>query len=129
MSEELPSDITKDMEVLFIKPYTEDDMMDLQLAGNSDAALQKIFARITAQDPNLDRFLDIVDAVKQICGLKGYMVADDLVFLYGDKPNLDKAKKAIDEHYTSFFETVGSFMEQSAEREAAKAAEPKPRLN
>ncbi|HIL28420.1 MAG TPA: hypothetical protein EYG18_04040, partial [Micavibrio sp.] len=96
MSDALPDDITEDMNVLFIKPYSEDDMLDLQLAGNTDESLQKIFARITAQDPNLDRFLDIVDAVKQICGLKGYMVADDLVFLYGEKENLDRAKKAID---------------------------------
>ena len=129
MSDALPDDITEDMNVLFIKPYSEDDMLDLQLAGNTDEALQKIFARITAQAQNLDRFLDIVGVVKQICGLKGYMVADDLVFLYGEKENLDRAKKAIDEHYTSFFETVGSFMEQSAEREAAKPVEPKPRLN
>lgn len=127
--EELPEDLSEDMEVLFIKPYSEDDMLELHATGNTDQALLEIFNRITADDPGLNRFLDIVDAVKQICSLKGYIVADDLVLLYGEKPNLDRAKKAIDEHYTSFFDTVGNFMEENEAREAAKPEIKKPLLN
>ena len=108
--ENWPEELTDDMEVLFIKPYTPEEARSVQMAVNQDEAVKQAFMRANARDPDFQKFEDTIATYKTVLGLGGYILGDDLILLYGDKEDLQKVYDGVKDEYACFFDTVGKFL-------------------
>lgn len=127
---ELPDDLTEDMEVLFINPYSPEDSAYVKLSTAPDEELKDIFRRTSARDPGFQQFEDKVGAIKTVLGLGGYLLGDDLIILYGDRAAMQKAHDALKDEYTCFFDTMAAFLEHIKSEDAVVTIEaPKQVLN
>ncbi len=114
---ELPDDLTEDMVVLFVKPYSPEDSEYLARTGCGDKEMREVFERANAKDPDFVVFEDTVGVVKTLLGLGGYVIGDDLILLHGDMDDLKRAEAELKDRYTCLFETVGDFLNFAKDEE------------
>jgi hypothetical protein len=130
MNIELPEDLTADMEVLFVKPYSPEETLEMRLYGATDERLKSIFKRAEARDPGFANFENKVGLVKTVLGLGGYILGDDLIVLHGERTALQKAQESLKGEYTCFTDTIGAFLRHLESDNAVVTIEaPKPVLN
>ncbi len=115
---ELPDDLTNDMEVLFIKPYTPDEDSLIRRSGGSTFFLRQAYEQASRRDPGFKEFEDKVALVKTVFGLGGYILGDDMIILYGDRNKLDRAHGSLKNDYACFFATIGSFLKNLEDPDA-----------
>jgi hypothetical protein len=130
MELDLPDDLTTDMEVLFVTPYSQEQTDDVKYSADQNDALIQAYKTATMQDPEFQHFEDTVAVLKTMHGVGGYIVGADMILLYGDKDKLETIAASLKSstNYSHFFETVGNFM-QHMDGEDAKVVLPGPTLN
>lgn len=102
--------IPRDKEVLFVAPYTPEDIEEAQLSGGGEDLMIRAFQNAVMRDPDFHNYLTNVAKIGGELGLTTYMPADDVIILDGERKAMEAAMDKLDETYYCHFNTTADFL-------------------
>lgn len=92
---ELPFGLTPEDDVLYVAPYSPEDIMEAAAKAESEAALAALYKSAARLQSDMARLTTQVEGVINALPLKAAEIFDDLIMIAGNTQDLEKAQEIL----------------------------------
>lgn len=99
MTEKTSITLAADETVLFVHPYSREEIDEVQFAADSLQGMQEVYRDAAQRDPGFTGFVHALNTVADELGLDIGMVFDDCLMVIGDEQKLEIIKTRFEGRY------------------------------